>query len=154
MSAFTPKYRKTRQAFIPYVTQAHKDADAIDQPERLTGKVRDMAASAAEERLAAAFQQKGKSFYFRMALGAPRNLPGWKELDFLVQSTGYAYAIEVDSTFTHRLKVESDKLHDAIVLKALEQEGYNVFPHVYHLDGETQLSDAKTTRRTVEELFV
>jgi Holliday junction resolvase-like predicted endonuclease len=92
-------------------------------------------------------------FEFRYTLGAPRGLPGWKELDFLVQKNGMVYPVEVDTEFTHRNKGEADRLHDAIVLSELEQEGYQVFPQVIHVMGESDLIDQRAADATAKRLF-
>jgi hypothetical protein len=114
----------------------HKpDAKAVDEPERLEGYVQGKQASDSEERMANALSGSAgvESYEFRLALGAPRGFPGWKELDYLAISRGILYAIEVDDKFTHRAKAESDRLHDVIILKELNKSGGGtVWPEVFH----------------------
>ena len=127
-------------------------ADGI-APELLSGRVQGKKASAAEERFANEINKTAgiEAFEFRRHIFAPGFYR--KELDGLIVTRGIAYAIEIDSAFTHRGKAESDRLHDAIVLKALEQEGYEVYPQVIRIDGESELSDEKITKTTVRKLL-
>lgn len=125
------------------------------EAEVFAGQVMGMKASQPEERLYRALKKNAKvhGMEFRFTIGAPRGLPGWKELDFLVASFGLVYAIEVDTAFTHRDKGESDRLHDAIVLNDLQKQGYNVYPRVIHLDGESDLVDQKNADTTAKRMF-
>ena len=127
--------------------------DNGDEAELLEGQVNGMKASAPEERMAKALSGKKIPFEFRYTLGAPRGLPGFKELDFLIQANGQYYAVECDTEFTHRNKGASDVLHDAIVLKDLRGEGFQVFPEVLHIMGETDLADQLSANNTVKRLF-
>lgn len=129
---------------------------ADDDTEALTGQVGGMKASAPEERLIRGLEKHPRvtAVSFRYAVGAPRGLPGWKEVDAVVSSFGQVYAIEVDTEFTHRdKKQEADRLHDVIVLNALRAEGLNVYPQVIHLDGESELADRKNTDNTIKRIF-
>lgn len=127
--------------------------DNGDEAEVLSGEVQGMKASALEERFARALDKERISYQFRYTIGAPRGLPGWKELDYLIERNGQIYAVEVDSAFTHRNKGESDRLHDAIVLSELEQEGFQAFPQVIHLQGETDLINQRQADATANKLF-
>lgn len=127
------------------------------EAEVLGGTVQGMPASAPEERLARALDKIDavENYQFRYTVGAPRGLPGWKELDFLVFARGIAFAIEVDSEFTHRDKAgRGDVLHDAIVLNDLSQQGIPVYPTVIHLKMESELVDQTWADRTAEGLFL
>ena len=124
------------------------------EPELFTGEVKGFKASQGEERAATALtkNEKVREFYFRMTIGAERNMPGFKELDLLVEKIDGSYvAIEVDSAFTHRDKGTSDVLHDAIVLNALKS--LNIHPQVIHLDIDRDLPDQKTADKTMKNLF-
>lgn len=125
------------------------------EAELLEGQVNGMKASAGEERFAKALRKitAVDGFEFRYTIGAPRGLPGWKELDFVVVKGGTLYAIEIDTAFTHRDKGASDTLHDAIVLKELKKLGMNLHPVVIHLDGESDLTDQKGADTTAKRLF-
>lgn len=124
------------------------------EPELLTGQVKGFKASAGEERAANALKSNPKvtEYFFRMAIGAERHMPGFKELDYLIQSSGgMYYAVEVDSEFTHRKKGTSDILHDAIVLENLKH--LNVYPSVIHWDIDRDLPDKRTAEQTVRNLI-
>jgi hypothetical protein len=127
---------------------------SANEPELFTGMVKGFNASKGEERAANALSknQRVKEFWFRVSVGVERNMPGWKELDFLIESTGgMHYAVEVDSVFTHRDKGTSDILHDAIILEALKY--LNVFPRVTHWDIDRDLPNAEIAKQTVANLI-
>lgn len=131
-------------------------ADTGNEPEMLAGTVQNKKASAPEERLAQALSKTRNvdGYYFRYTVGAPRGLPGWKEIDFVISSRGMTYAVEVDSAFTHRNKSgRSDVLHDAIVLRELEKQGMQVYPSVIHLNMESELVDQTWADQTARRLF-
>lgn len=119
--------------------------------EVLTGMIGDMKASAGEERWARVLNVNKTPFEFRLALGGPRNAPGFFELDFLFPIRGVYRALEVDSLFTHKEKFYKDKLHDAWVINELEYLG--LFPQVYHIDNEQHLATQDIANRTYQELF-
>lgn len=126
------------------------------EAEVLTGQVNGMKASAGEERFARALSKITAidGFQFRYTIGAPRGLPGWKELDFVVVKGGILYGIEVDTAFTHRDKKASDALHDAIALKELAKLGYQLHPVIIHLDGESDLADQNKADQTAKRMFL
>lgn len=111
-----------------------------------------MKASAGEERFAKALAKitAVDGFQFRYTIGAPRGLPGWKEIDFVVIKQNMLYAFEVDTAFTHRDKKASDVLHDAIALKELAKLGYLLHPVIIHIDGESDLIDQQRADRTAK----
>jgi len=139
-----PRHRNPK----PHLPEPTKPSFAEDgSGEVLSGTVQNLKASAAEERAARSLHKNKvvDAFEFRKTINAPRNMPGFKELDYLVASRGTMYAFEIDSPFTHRTKARADVLHDAIVLRSLEQDGYQVYPTVFHVQGETDLVDQKTS---------
>jgi len=126
-----------------------------EDAENLTGIVQDLKASAPEERFARALS-KLKSidgYSFRETVGAPRNLPGFKEIDFTIYRGGIVYALECDTLFTHAQKERADVLHDAIILNELKRMGLEVYPQVIHLAGDTELADQDNADRTARRLF-
>jgi hypothetical protein len=127
--------------------------DEVEEPEALSGTVQNIKASAPEERLARALEKQDTQYEFRHTIGAPRGLPGWKELDFIVASFGQVYAVEVDTAFTHREKGRADVLHDAIVLAELKKEGLQVYPVVIHVDGESDLLTQENAVAWVKQKF-
>ncbi len=129
-----------------------RDGEARE-PELFTGMVKGFTASQGEERAAnaLAINQKVRDFYFRMTIGAERNMPGFKELDYLIETTsGMYYAVEVDSVFSHRDKGTSDILHDAIILENLKS--LNLYPRVIHWDIDRDLPNRATAEQTVKNL--
>lgn len=126
--------------------------EATEEP--LTGMVGDLQASAPEERLAKALDKAKIPYRFRMTVGAPRGLPGWKELDFVASVNGIIYPIEVDTVFTHREKQNADVLHDAIILndQYIQQLG-TVYPQVTHVDGDSNLADNASAEMYVKQRF-
>ena len=147
------KLTKKRKAWPPLPEPLKPEISDKAPEEMLAGEVNGMKASAAEERAVYAVRKTGSSYEFRRAINAPRYMPGWKELDLLVNSKGLNYAFEIDSEFTHRGKERADVLHDAIVLKALEKEGISVYPQVFHIDGESDLVDQKSADRYFRNFF-
>jgi hypothetical protein len=123
-------------------------------PERLTGTVQDKDASAPEERMAKALDKQGIQYIFRYVVGAPKGMPGWKELDFLISSDGMLNAVEVDTVFTHRNKQQSDLLHDAIILndQGIRTMG-DIYPVVRHASGDTELSSQDLADKYVKQNF-
>lgn len=114
---------------------------ATSSEEPMTGMVGDMQASAGEENLAGGLDYSRLQYRFRHVIGAPKGLPGWKEVDFIVFTRGLIYAVEVDTAFTHRDKQYKDVLHDATILNDRELNSYGtLYPQVIHVDGETELA--------------
>lgn len=106
----------------------------------LSGYVQEKDASAGEENLAGGLDASRLRYIFRHVIGAPKGLPGWKEVDFIVFTRGLIYAIEVDTAFTHRNKEQKDRLHDAIILNDQELRQYGqLYPQVLHVDGEVDI---------------
>lgn len=141
-------YRRKEKMSAPTRPRFAREAEEV-----LSGQVQGMKASMIEERFARALDGKGASYQFRYTLGAPRGLPGWFEVDFLVLQNGMVYPIEIDTSFTHREKGRKDVLHDSRVLTELEQEGFAFFPKVTHIDGEISLMDSKSAEALVKEMF-
>lgn len=133
----------------PYKPSVTGDTDE----ELLTGQVQNLKASMPEERFANSLQKRNRQYEFRRTMGAPRGLPGWFELDFLVYNFGLGYAIEVDTAFTHRDKQRADVLHDARVIQALNNAGISIYPKVIHADGESDLTTQANSDQFVKRLF-
>ena len=125
-----------------------------DEPEQLSGEVQGMEASAPEERMAKALTKANMNFKFRLVIGAPKGMPGWKELDFLVMESGLLYAMEMDTAFTHRSKEQKDKLHDALILNDKELQSYGqIWPEVFHVDGDSEAGSDDNARAYVRRRF-
>jgi hypothetical protein len=153
-----PKVKIVRQRPpTPLLPSPHKPrVDTGNQPEVLEGTVQGKKASAPEERLAKALAKlpSVSGYQFRQTLGAPRGLPGWFEIDFVIAARGLVYAVEVDSAFTHRQKTgRGDVLHDAKALKQLSRQGTQVYPTVIHLTMEKDLIDQEWADRSAKRHF-
>lgn len=123
--------------------------------EHLTGQVQGLPASEGEERSVRAAEKNSnvRQVHFRVPVGAARNMPGWKELDLLIEArSGLYYAIEVDSEFTHRNKSNADILHDAIILHELSY--LNIYPKVFHVDNERDLASQQMADETFRRIIV
>jgi hypothetical protein len=124
------------------------------ETEELSGQVQGMDASAPEERMAKALTKAGMQYKFRLVVGAPKGMPGWKELDFLIIESGLLYAMEMDTAFTHRSKAQKDKLHDALLLNDKELQSYGqMWPEVLHVDGDTEAGSDDNARAYVRRRF-
>ena len=136
---------------VPFAPGGIRRAMIDADQEVLTGQIGDMKASAPEERFARALDKLGIQYQFRLALGGPRNAPGFFELDFLFPRRSLYYAVEIDSAFSHRDKVYRDRLHDAMVLKELDYLG--LYPQVLHFDMERDLTDQHAADQSVRQYF-
>lgn len=125
------------------------------EAEQLIGEWDGMPASDIEERWAKATAGNPKVLQteFRVALGAPKGMPGWKELDFLHNTVHGWKAIEIDDTsFVHKGASGKAEIvnEDIVRLMGLRQLGINV-PEIIHVDGarlQTQ-DDAKRAQREI-----
>lgn len=142
------RVRRRQKADIPAGIRPRLDTG--NEAELLAGEVNGMKASMPEERMARALSKFGAPFEFRYTLGAPRGLPGWFEVDFVVPAGGLVYAFEIDTSFTHREKGRADVLHDARVIHELEKQGLSVFPTIIHVDGESDLVNQKNAERFIK----
>ena len=144
------KFRTQRKPVILDLPGFPRISDEPGDPP-LTGAIGDMQASAGEENLAYGFDSSRISYRFRHVIGAPKGLPGWKEIDFVVSLRGLIYCIEVDTAFTHRDKFYKDKLHDAMILSDRELNSYGtIYPQVLHVDGEVDLHSRAAAKSWVQ----
>lgn len=123
-------------------------------PEQLLGSFRGMKASDIEERFGNALQSSKlvRNVLFRMPVGAPRGMPGWRELDFLVE-TNYGYrAFQTDDVeFVHRGTSAQDQFADLQIMYHLRNSGI-LLKEIEHVPS-TKLADSKQAGRTVKELL-
>lgn len=142
---------KRNQAFIGLPSIPRLDGP---EPELLTGSVDGITASAPEERLAKALDKANLQYIFRYTVGAPRGLPGWKEIDFVVLTKGMLYLVEVDTAFTHRAKENQDVLHDAIALNDPELNASGeLWPYVLRADGDGELASEQGAQQYVKRTW-
>lgn len=127
-------------------------------PEQLDGFVQGKKATDDEERFAKALDKIGsvQGYEFRMALGAPRGMPGWRELDYLVQTPGGWRAFEIDDTsFVHRGESarNADQTRDLQRIQALERQGIHLARGIEHVDAVMWLDTQAKADARVRELF-
>lgn len=95
-----------------------------------------------------------RSSEFRMTLGAPRHMPGWLELDALIETFGGFRAFELDDmSFVHLGQRESSetKIKDKRRLDGLATYGINPRKGIEHLDA-ADLENREMTKALVREL--
>ena len=146
------RIRKQEQKFPSRRPQVAKVGDEV-----LSGYVDGFPAARGEEFLVSELRKSRnvRNVSFRMAVGAPRNMPGWLELDLLVETYNGFRAIEVDDmSFVHRGGREEaeSKVKDLRRVAGLQKMGYNV-REIEHIDDD-KLQDRQLTRRTLEELRI
>ena len=135
-------FRRHRKTLVPLKSLKPKFAN---EPEQLSGQVDGMPASDLEERFikAARKHPSVKQAIFRLTLGAPKGMPGWLELDVLMDTTLGYRAIEIDDmSFIHKGEGERQEalLKDMRRLESLKHYGINLsqVEHVPHTKLETQ----------------
>jgi hypothetical protein len=146
------KFTRTRRRMVVPAPSQPQIAGEATEP--LTGMVNGMTASANEEYMAMALKSAKMNFMFRYVVGAPKGLPGWKELDFLILDNGVVYLMEMDTAFTHRTKEQKDILHDALLVNDpnLKTLG-TIWPTVTHVDGDTDSSSKESARAFIRKRF-
>jgi len=95
-----------------------------------------------------------KSSQFRMTLGAPRNMPGWLEMDALIETTNGYRAFEIDGmTFVHLGQRESaeTKVKDLRRMKGLLKYGITPRYGIEHIDA-ADLDNRELTKKKIEDL--
>lgn len=126
--------------------------------EGLTGMVQGKTAAQDEERFARALDRNSQvmGYEFRLAVGAPKGMPGWRELDFLVETYSGYRAFEIDDTsFVHKGESAraTDRLHDISRVQALQNMGAEVAHGVEHVDAVAHLQNQNDANRKVRELI-
>lgn len=121
---FTYKTTRTRKA-------APKSPQWKSTPELLTGVVLGQKASVPEERaFRAMLKLKPNGIQFQVSLGAPKGMPGWKSLDFLViDQQKKLHPVQIDGLgIAHKTSQQKnkDKIENIVVDKALKI--YNATP--------------------------
>lgn len=141
-----PKSRKSRD---PQITARPKLVRETEKP--LTRNVQGQPASDLEERFARALEKERIGYAFQFVHGAPKGLPGFQSLDFLVL-TPVPVAVQVDdTTFIHKGTAAHDELVDTKTIHNLRRMGYgNIFPTVLHVTQEV-LSNQEDANRFVSQ---
>jgi hypothetical protein len=126
-----PPVRKSRPAIDK--RSPASDVEHIP-PEALSGMIQGKVAdSAAEERFAQSLAKDPRvmNYWYKLEdLVAPKGMPGWKQLDFLVQSVGgqYTAVAMADLTFVHHgaASNSTDALDSMLFKNALASQGINI----------------------------
>lgn len=122
--------------------------------EILTGKVKGIDAKADEERFAKGLNRYPdvRQYFFRLAVGAPRGMPGWKELDFLIETFHGWVAVEVDDMeFVHKGKTSEMQMADLQRITGLKDIGVDV--HEIHHVPAARLADEQGVDQVIRELL-
>ncbi len=91
---------------------------------------------------------------FRMALGAPRNMPGWLEMDALIETVNGYRAFEIDDmSFVHLGQRESaeTKVKDLRRMNGLAKYGITPRKGIEHIDA-ADLDNRMLAKKTIAEL--
>jgi len=147
------RINKTNQANFP---SPGKPQFARDGEEVLSGFVDGIPAKRDEELFMSEVRKhpSHRGSEFRMTLGAPRHMPGWLELDALIETFGGFRAFEIDDmSFVHLGQREDaeTKVKDGRRLAGLAKYGINPRKGIEHLDA-SDLEDRTMAKELVREL--
>ena len=150
------KFKKVNTKYTAGFSAPGKPQFARDGEEVLTGYVDGIPAKRDEEFFMSEVRKvpSVKNSTFRMAVGAPRNMPGWLELDALLETMGGFRAFEIDDmSFVHLGQRENaeTKVKDLRRVAGLAKYGINVPKGIEHLDA-ADLETRAQTKNVVREL--
>jgi len=97
-----------------------------------------------------------KGSQFRMALGAPRNMPGWLEMDALIETANGYRAFEIDDmSFVHLGQRESaeTKVKDGRRMNGLLKYGITPRYGIEHIDA-ADLDNRQLAKKKIVELQI
>jgi hypothetical protein len=143
-----PKPYKMKIKAKPQLPMSVVKPTVAKEKEQLMGMVNDMKASDIEERFAKSLDKLGLRYYFRLPVGAPRGMPGYNELDFLVQSGGF-YPVQIDGEYSHLGSEARDAIADIKIMKGLCEYNPQPIRHVLY----TRLSNQKAADMVAREIF-
>lgn len=134
---------------------SNKPKTASEGEEVLSGYVDGIPAKRDEEFFMseARKQQSVRHSEFRMTLGAPRHLPGWLELDALIETYNGYRAFEIDDmSFVHlgMREASETKLKDLRRKDGLAKMGIRV-REIEHIDA-AKLETREDTKKVIREL--
>ena len=150
------KFKKVNRKYTAGFSAPGKPQFARDGEEVLTGFVDGIPAKRDEEFFMSEVRKvpSVKNSTFRMAVGAPRHMPGWLELDALLETMGGFRAFEIDDmSFVHLGQREDaeTKVKDLRRVAGLAKYGINVPKGIEHLDA-ADLETRAQTKNVVREL--
>jgi hypothetical protein len=130
-------------------------AKEVEEP--LTGEVHGLKAAKGEERFARVLNKaikKGsvRSYFFRSSPGLEKGQPGWKELDFEIETTSGTVAVSVEGAdFVHKgeSKRNQDKINEMLIMARLAKMGRPVprIERVFDYELTTQADAEKVVKR-------
>lgn len=149
------KFRTVRKDNFKFPSS--KQQTAKDGEEILSGYVDGIPAKRDEEFFLSEVRKLPNvlSSEFRMAVGAPKNLPGWLELDALIGTFAGYRAFEIDDmSFVHlgQREAAETKLKDIRRVDGLRKIGVNV-REIEHIDA-ADLEDRDKTKTKIRELRI
>lgn len=150
------KYKKVNRKNMGSFSSPGKPQFAREGEEVLTGFVDGIPAKRDEEFFMSEVRKVPtvRSSQFRMAVGAPRHMPGWLELDALIETYGGFRAFEIDDmSFVHLGQREDaeTKVKDLRRVAGLAKYGISLHKGVEHLDA-ADLENRAMTKELVREL--
>lgn len=150
------KYKKINKPDTANFSTPRKPQFARDGEEILTGFVDGLPAKRDEEFFMSEVRKVPtvRSSEFRKTLGAPRHMPGWLELDALIETFGGFRAFEIDDmSFVHLGQRENaeTKVKDGRRLAGLAKYGIQPHKGIEHLDA-ADLETRAMAKSLVREL--
>lgn len=152
--SFRYKYIKEEQV------ETVQKPEPFPKPEQTyVGSIDGIRAAQGEENLlrAAMKYEMITGYKFRLAVGAPRNMPGYKELDFLLANkSGQFVAIQVrDTDFIHKgLEMEAkDQISDVLIQQNLAKEGITLKGGRIWTINDDQLKTVEDAKKALEEIL-
>jgi len=151
------KYKKTSKRPTP---KGNFTIPAVKETETYTGEIDGMKATQGEENVLRGAYKTGLllSHGFRVPIGAPRNKPGWKELDFLLSTKAGQYvAVQVrDSDFVHHGEAAeaSDIFNDRYIIQQLKNEGVNLKDGKIFTVDDNDVTTVEDAKRLMERILL
>jgi len=151
------KYKKSRR---PKPEGTDMRTPILAEEEEYTGVIDGFPATQGEENVYKAAYKTGmvRGHVFRMAVGAPRNRPGWKELDFLFQTKyGNYVAIQIrDYDFIHKGATEETKdvYNDMYILQKLSEDGIALRDGKIHTIDDNDAITVEVAEKALEKILL
>ena len=152
------RYKRSKRVQpVPGIGDVRPEATVVQE---YTGQIDGLKASQGEENLLRAAYKSGAimSHSFRLPVGAPRNLPGWKELDFLfVTKSGQCVAVQVrDYDFVHKgAEAEGkDLFSDMYIVEELAKIGIFLRGNKIDTVSDDDLGTPEDAKKIVETILI
>jgi hypothetical protein len=151
------KYKRIKK---PAPLPAIDPEPLAETPVSPSGIIDGLKASLGEQNLLGAAYKTGlvSAHVFRMPVGAPKYMPGWKELDFLFTTKIGSYvAVQIkDYEFVHHGMASSsaDNANDALMLQEFAKEGVLLQGNrIYSVDNN-DLQTPEDAARVAKEILI